>query len=490
MKKLLIVGIDGADWGYLNYGIKKGKLPTIKSLMQKGSYGKLKSVIPPVTLVSWLCFSSGQNPGKVGHFGYIKKLKNSYDFDVKIRDVFSKITPFWKRLNEKGIKVGIVNIPYTFPPQKTDKFMVCIAESFHIPKGKNSCYPKQLESEIIKNLGEREYNTTYNYFNKPVDERLQDSIVYLKNKAKLSEFLLKRYSRKIQCFMTVFFPDQLHHFLTDKEKTMEYYKQLDKEIKKFIRIYKPDNILLLSDHGEGPVKKEFYVNEFLMKNNLLKLKKKKKFLNKIGVTLENLQRLSSIFKLDAKLVKILPRSFIETYIRPNIPSKKIRIKDVKIDWAKTIAFSFNNSSGGIYINLKGREPEGIVEKKDYEKTAKQIINKLKNLKDPKTNKKLKVEAYMKEEIYKGKYIEDSPDIVYAIEDWDYIPKTALPGNVFKQPRDPGNHKLYGIFIMAGKNIKKGKVEDAELIDISPTILKLFDVEKTKDVDGKVLDIFK
>ncbi len=300
---------------------------------------------------------------------------------------------------------------------------------------------------------------------------------------------MQKYGKKLNLFFTVFFADRLQHFIIDKEKLMEYYTEIDKEIKQLIGLYKPDYTFIFSDHGGGKVEKEFYVNEFLIKNDFLKLNRKEKFISKIGINRENMQKFFSMLRLDNKIIKIFPRSFFENYFKAAVPTKKKLIQDADIKWEKTKACSLS-SSGGIFINLKGREPNGIVDKKDYDKTITKIIDKLKNLKDPETNKKINIEVYRREEIYKGKYVNDAPDIIYAFENWDYVPKISLPGKVFMEPRDPGNHKLYGIIIATGKNIKKGRVENGELLDIAPTIFKLFNIKTPKDMDGKVLNILK
>lgn len=486
-KKVLIVGIDGGDWRYINYGIKKGKLPTIKKIMDNGIYGNLKSTIPPLTFPAWLCFCSGKNPGKIGYYGYTRKLKKSYKTEVDIADSFSTITPFWKKLNENKIKTGIVNIPSTFKPAKTDEFMVCLGDVDGMPKDGHRCYPKELDDKIIKKLGKLDYETNYAYFNMPLNERLNECLRYLKNRSKLNKYLIETH-KNLNLYLTVFFPDALQHFIIDADELTKYYFELDKEINRLIKLFKPEDILLISDHGGGKVKKEFYINEFLIKNNLLKLKEKKeKFLSRIGINLENIQKIFAKFNLDSKIIKILPRTFIYK-VRTVVPIKKISIEDVKIDWKKTTAYAFTDC--GIFINVQGREPEGIVNKKDYDKVINQIIGKLKELSDPDTKEKIKMEVYRKEEIYNGEYLDEAPDIVYSFDNWDYTQKLRLVGEIFKDPRDLGNHKQMGVIIASGKHIKKGKIENAQLIDIAPTILKLFNIQKPKDMDGKVLDIFK
>jgi len=490
LKKVLVIGIDGGDWRYINYGVEKGKLPVIEKLMQSGCYGELKSVIPPYTFPAWLCFCSGKNPGSIGFYGYLKKKKNSYKTEVIDSYAFSKITPFWKELNKNKIKTGIVNIPLTYKPVKTDEFMVCLGDVDYLPKDGHRCYPKELDNQIIKGLGRLDYETTYSYFNRPLSEQLKESIKYLKNRSKLNKFLLEKYKSRLNLFLTIFFPDRLQHFITDPDKLMEYYSELDKEIDRLIKIFKPEDVLLISDHGGGKVKKDFHVNEFLIKNGFLKLKdekKRKKFLSKIGINVENLLSVLSFIRLDSKIIKMLPRKVIYL-IKPAIPSEKISIENADIDWNRTSAYAITDS--GIFVNLKGRDPNGIVDKREYNEIIEKITKKLKELRDPITRERIKIDVYTKKEMYKKDAFDESTDIIYSFDNWDYIPKLSLVGEIFKNPRDLGNHKLTGVIIASGKNIRKGVVEGGELIDIAPTVLKLFGVDKPKDMDGKVLDIFR
>jgi predicted AlkP superfamily phosphohydrolase/phosphomutase len=485
--KVLIVGIDGGDWRYINYGIEKGKLPTIKRIKEEGISGNLKSPIPPLTFPAWLCFSTGQNPGKLGYFGYTRKFPNSYKTELDIKAVFQKVTPFWKYMNDENLKVGIVNIPATYRGTKTDEFMVSLGDVDYLPKDGKRCYPRDLDEEIVSAIGKLDYETNYAYFNKTLDEQVKESIRYLGNRSKLNKFLLDKYKKKLNLYLTVFFPDRLQHFIIEADELMRYYTELDKEIARLIKNYNPDDVLLISDHGGGAVKKEFYVNEFLIKNKLLKLgEKKEKFLSRIGINLENIQKFFSFFRLDAKIMKILPRDLIYKF-RDVVPVKKISIYDAKIDWKKTIAYAVTDC--GIYINLRGREPGGIVDKKDYDKVVNGIITRMKELRDPDTKEKIKMEIYRKEEIYSGEFLDEAPDIVYSLDNWDYTQKLALVGEIFKDPRDLGNHKQNGIIIASGKHIKSGRV-DGNLIDIAPTILNLFGIRKPASIDGKVLDIFK
>jgi predicted AlkP superfamily phosphohydrolase/phosphomutase len=148
--KTLALGLDGATWDILLPLIEEGKLPAFKKLLGEGVYGDLQSVIPPVTCPAWKCYSTGKNPGKLGVFWWVDVNKesgkivmpNAYSF--KSRDL-------WDYLGDKGFKVGIINMPTTYPPKKVNGFMV---SGFGMPMDKKFdfqqpyTYPNELQEEL------------------------------------------------------------------------------------------------------------------------------------------------------------------------------------------------------------------------------------------------------------------------------------------------------------------------------------------------------
>ncbi len=160
-----------------------------------------------------------------------------------------------------------------------------------------------------------------------------------------------------------------------------------------------------------------------------------------------------------------------------------------VKWNETKAYSLGFSS--IYLNLKGREPQGVVEDREI---VEEIIGKLKNLTDPKTGKKVIVSAHKREDVYSGKYLEDAPDIIIGFEkgyrmSW----QNAIGGiteEIFSDNTDEwkGDHlvdnsRVPGV-VFANFEIRK----DAKIIDIAPTVLGMFGIES--DMDGRNLAVEK
>jgi len=151
MKKTLLVGLDAACWEYLDPLLKSGRLPTLQRLMNTGVSGILHSTIPARTPTAWGSIVTGKNPSKHGIFDMLWRRPGTYEFIMTNARVRSG-TPFWKRLNECGLRVGLVNVPFSYPPNHVDGFVVC---GFGTPNSvANITYPADVQDWINENFGD------------------------------------------------------------------------------------------------------------------------------------------------------------------------------------------------------------------------------------------------------------------------------------------------------------------------------------------------
>jgi len=169
------IGIDGACWEYIDPLIKSEKLPNIKRLITNGRRGITKSTLPHISSVAWSSFITGKDPKNNGIFDWCVKKDNSQQF----RPVYSEDRvgkPFWHYLSESGLRVGIYNIPLTFPPEKVNGFFISgfdspadgsrrtfpreIYEKYSLKYGKSFLYPS--DRELTKTeLGQQKYIAEY-----------------------------------------------------------------------------------------------------------------------------------------------------------------------------------------------------------------------------------------------------------------------------------------------------------------------------------------
>jgi len=480
--KLAVIGIDGADPEYIEKGIKQGRLPTIKKLKESGCYGLLKSTIPPLSLPAWPCIYTGKNPGKTGIYNITKFKKNSYENELVDWKIPGMI---WQILSKDGKKVAVINNYFTYPPDKVNGVMVSAIDNIE-----DGCYyPKELEKEVEKKLGKLDFGLIPPYYAIPKKQLADLTEKMLESSVKLIKYIIKNH--EIDFLLTNLDIDRLHHLIVDEDELIRWYSKIDGFVAEIIKELGGTDLILLSDHGGGKIKGEFYINEFLLKNGFLKLKEKyrkkgNKFFVKLGLSMENILKLIQVTRIDRLLLKILPHKAWDI-AKEIVPRKEVPFHEVEIDWKKTKVFCPYSGTGMMYLNLEGRQPEGIIKKEDYNLEREEIISSLKEFC---REKGIKIDILKREELFSGPFKDESPDFFFILDDWQYFPKTSLSGQLFKEPRDPGYHRNHGFLLAHGKEFKKGEIKKATVYDISPTILYYFGMPIDKDVDGRVLEIFK
>ena len=159
-----------------------------------------------------------------------------------------------------------------------------------------------------------------------------------------------------------------------------------------------------------------------------------------------------------------------------------------VDWSRTRAYT-RSHLGPIYVNLRGREPHGIVESgAEYETVCLQIVEALTSISDPETGDRPFPGVTRTAKVWHGPYMDIAPDLVYDWNDEGYAMVSTLPdGSLFADGLDSGIHTRQGVLIMCGPDIQLGcEIEQAILMDVAPTMLALMKVPVPEDMDGRVL----
>jgi predicted AlkP superfamily phosphohydrolase/phosphomutase len=165
-----------------------------------------------------------------------------------------------------------------------------------------------------------------------------------------------------------------------------------------------------------------------------------------------------------------------------------------IDWSQTAAYSFGYY-GQIFINLKGREPEGIIQPgSEYEGLRQEIAQELKKLIDPQDGRAVVDRLYFKEELYEGSFLEEAPDLLAVMRGFTYMTRKGYEfadrrDVLFREPytKETGSHRLEGILIAAGPDISSAKkLADYDIQDLTPTLLHLQDCPIPNNMDGQII----
>ncbi len=513
-KKVLIFGIDGGTFDLLLPWMEKGVLPNLKKVREEGVSGTLKSILPPNTPQAWTSFFTGKNPGKHGLFNFLVKLDGSYN-EVPANSTFCKSKTLWEMLSEGNKKIAVLNVPMTYPPQKVNGVMIC---GFLSSAGKRDfIYPPYLLDEIEKKFG------PYYLFGKTIDVATPFSEKYIgdliNDCQKMSEYKFKvlHYLMGKDNYDVIMFhewgTDRIQHWLwhiIDKShpryekrleqkfygKILDFYRYVDEQIGKTMELAGSQfSVCIISDHGFSPVTRSIDLNVWLLQEGYIKIKKSflsqfRYFLWKHGLTYERLYPLWE---------KLLKRGFKPKLGDPRDAFGFIGVGRWKpllslndVDWTGTKAYAVTATVGQIVINLKGREPQGIVNQgKEYRLLRDEIVEKLKNLYDSQKGKMVKGQVFTKEESYVGKYSFNAPDITY-LPNLDRYQAGNITGFGSNTPFTDitgffANHNMDGIFMAKGPNIKMGEtIDEASIMDLAPTILYLMGFKVPDDMDGKVL----
>ncbi|MBZ0309392.1 MAG: alkaline phosphatase family protein, partial [Anaerolineae bacterium] len=245
---------------------------------------------------------------------------------------------------------------------------------------------------------------------------------------------------------------------------------------------------VISDHGFGPLHKFVYLNTWLLDEGFLVLKKN---------ALTRLKALAFRFGFSPTRIYKLVAALGLAGVRGGMDmGRRQQLLDVlflslrDVNWSKTRAYARGNF-GQIFLNVKGREPEGIVEPGlEYDKTAWEIIKRLPGLKDPQTGQPLVARAEKRDALFQGDFIHRAPDIAVFMKDETYVPlgTADFPANTVAEAAigNTGDHRFNGVLLMHGRGVLQTDLQEASLMDITPTVLHLLGLPVPKDMDGKVL----
>ena len=525
--KVFCIGLDGATFDLIRPWAESGKLPTFKKIMDSGAWSELRSTVPPVTASAWSSFMTGKNPGAHGLFDFMQRRIGSYDLaPVSVLDRDGKTV--WDLISEAGKQVIVMNVPVTWPPQPVNGLLVT---GMLTPRGaENYTYPRELGAELKSAIGEYIVYSDEVY-SKGRGEIFMQALKYSADqRVKAAEYLMERYPWD---FFMLVFPetdtvshglwssyDSTHHEHDPAEAAkfrdgiLEIYQHIDGLLARLLNVIatpsgakgkqsptselgiasqKPlamtdTTILLMSDHGHGPVRNFLYVNNYLAQLGYLKFKPNvasqlKRFAFQLGLTPRTVYRLLLTVGL-GKLRRTLDKRRGGRGLL-----KRFFLSFADVDWSRTRAYSIGYI-GEVHINLRGREPQGIVEPgADYERTRDQVIADLRALKLP-DGSPLVEHIWKKEEIYSGAHLAQAPDILFLPRNLETIAfgDFEFGSNKIVEPSYgvSSSHRMNGIFAASGAGIKRaGEFTGARLIDVAPTILHLLGLPVPTDMDGRV-----
>lgn len=499
-RRLLIVGLDGGTFDVIAPLCREGRLPTFQRLVAAGASGHLESTVPPITPPAFASLLTGCNPGKHGVFDFYGREPGGYN-PTPNNGASIKAETLPRILSRHGRRVGSVNVPMTYPPALVNGFIVT---DFMTPPGAPYTYPADLQAELDAMGYKIELDQWYR---RGHELEMMEAIVSL---LRLQERAVRKLmtEREWDLLAVVFratdlaqhyfwrFMDPGHPHYTPEEHRKygqliaRAYEECDAAIARLMETAGPDtNVLVVSDHGFGRETKMVHLSNWLHRLGYLRfnqspLGRLKKLTFDLGLTADNV--MNTLGRLGIE--KIFTRASRETKSRI---FKSLFLNYGDIDWSATRAYS-RGQIGQVFLNVRGREPEGIVDPgQEYYALRAEIVERLLEMKDPDTGQHMVDQVHLKEEVFTGSHTDEGPDIVIDWRDMEYWAFDVLAGGrkiVAPNLRTrSGGHRMNGIVLGAGPDLAAGKrLEGARIIDIAPTALHLLGLPVPSHMDGRVL----
>lgn len=493
-----VFGVDGASPELIDEYIADGDLPNFKELRKESAYGDLETVFPPITPCAWTSFLTGKNPGKHGIYDFSIRQENG-DFGIVTSSDVESDT-IYDLMNRHGKSVGSLGIPLTYPPQKVDGYMISGLPIDKIDEDK--VYPSDLWDDIQEIGGLSIHASTFTGDNE--EEYIRSHHDQIDQMEKVYFHLTEQHDLDLNI---VLFPntDTMAHWMwkyidedhPDHPEDRNYedclrnvYIRMDEILGRLReKIGEDDYLIVMSDHGFGPVHKNIYLNNLFREEGLLEFKQKpltlmRRGLMKAGITPDRGYRLVSKLGLEEYIVQSEQKE--EGGILGKLASLPVLSED-DIDWDNTKAFVRGNF-GQIYLNEDLNEEE-------REQTVEKVKEMLYHFEDPETGEKVIEDIQKKEERYHGPELDKAPDLLFFTKDLKYMSwrhfEFGSKKKIKAHPSRTGHHKMDGIFHISGPGISEGKeLGDLGIADVTPTILNLLKLPIPRDMDGEpITDAF-
>lgn len=452
-RKILVIGLDCAT-PQLVFERWVDELPHIKKVMAQGVYGQLESTIPPITVPAWTSMMSGKSPGVLGFYGFRNRKNYSYDEMYFATSRAVKEDRVWDILSRVGKRSILVGVPQTYPPRPLNGLMI---SGFLAPDTDSQyTYPAELKKEIESQVGE--YILDVKKFRTEDKDYLIRQIYQMtENRFQVVDYLMK--SKEWDFFMFVEMGiDRIHHGLWKyfderhpkyqsdspyRDVLREYYRYVDDQVGRLLSKVDDDTVVfIVSDHGAQRMDGGICINEWLIREGYLRLKSR--------------------------------------------PDEISPLAHDNIDWPRTKAWGSGGYYGRLFLNVKGREPQGVVEPQDYEQVRDELIAKLEAIEDEE-GANINTRVFKPQEIY-PQVRNVAPDLIIYFGNlaWRSVGSVGFDDiRTFENDTGPddANHSQHGIFVMSNSGLAPGEISGLHVMDMAPTVLRLFDVPIPEDMEG-------
>jgi len=452
MGRVLVVGLDCVP-PRLAFERYRRFMPNLSRVMERGAWGPLQTTVPPITVPAWACLLSGYDPGELGLYGFRNRVRGSYQLELAHSGQLAK-PMVWERLRAEQ-RVCCLFVPPSYPPRPVHGelvscFMTPDADSAHT-------YPPPLAAELRERFGP--YLPDVEEYRTEDRARLLEQLYACTEQHFAIACHMQRTRQPDLTVMVEVGPDRFHHgFWADIDPEhpqhdpagryrgagVEYYGFLDRQLGLLLEAAGPEvNVLVISDHGARALYGCVHINEWLIQHGYLVLKR--------------------------------------------YPRELTPWSELEVDWSRTRAFGEGGYYSRVMLNIRGREPQGIVPASAAEALCERLAQELREQLGP-DQRQLKQRVLRPQECYRAQN-GLPPELMVFWDDLNYRSSGAVGGGtLFSPTNDTGpdacNHDWQGIFALAGPDVAaRGPLASVHYEDVAVTILRLLR-QDSSDLPGR------
>ncbi len=462
-RKVAVIGWDCAT-PQLVFGSHLEAMPNLRRLIERGVFARMRSSDPPITVPAWTSMMTGVDAGRLGFYGFRNRKDYSYDGLTFATSLAVRRDRVWERLGKAGLRSIVIGVPQTYPPKPFNGLLVT---SFLTPSTEAQfTHPPGLKAEITRILDGQPYMLDVEGFRTDDKQYILDQCYRMtEQRTRLAEHLLAEHPWDF--FMMVEMgPDRIYHGLwsfTDpahpkyepgnpyESAILDYHKFLDECLGRVLAAVGEDAVVfVVSDHGAKKMDGGICVNEWLIQNGWL------------------------------------------TLAEP--PPQPAPLAKCRVDWSRTRAWGEGGYYARIFLNVEGREPQGTVPRADYERVRTELAEALAAIPDHQ-GRPIGTRVLRPEDLY-AEVRGIPPDLIVYWGDlnWRSVGQVGT-GTIHTFENDTGpddaNHDYHGIFVMADPQRPGGgrEIGPIHLMDVAPTILRLYGLEPEPDVQGRLVETY-
>lgn len=517
----LVIGLDGADVDVIDR-MGREALPTLFALREKGAWARLRSVVPCATLPNWTTFLTGVDPGTHGVFDFTTRVGTQIAFTG---GTVRAVPTIAARLDRHGLSCAIVGFPATFPPEPLAHgvFVSGWDSPVDFEADEGYVHPRALHRELTARFGPLRFDE--------VDEFVADSPGWhdalgrklearVEARTELASHLLATRDWDLFAFYFGESDTASHHLyalwdessprhpsdatVDERDGYPRVYRALDRAVGRLVAEAGTDvELTIVSDHGSGPSSdKVLYLNRALESLGFLAFRGP----TRRATSLRDRVRAEAMQRVPPRVKHTLFHAFGRAL--PGLLESRTRF--AAIDFTRTRVFSDElNYFPALHFNLRGREPEGVLDAEDVPRVFDALEEAMLALRDPWTNAPVVRALHRREALYEGRHVVRAPDVIVELELDDETRAAGATYNVMPSADDAearvmrklaaselrgrkgrslaGSHRDRGLYVAVGPGVRAMGELDARIADATATLLARMGLTAPEHASGRVLD---